>query len=105
MVGGCAIQKISSEDAPDFCWLRFTGYPKDVIDIMSNDNEAIRIKNELGQVSEQYMNRADELMKIHDIPEPKRNVWVRDSPTGQLYLKLLTRQEHFQHYQTAGQKT
>lgn len=79
--------------------LVFLGYPPLLIDIVSNDILSLKIKEEFGELSEQYTNRADELQKTLNIQEIKRQVWVKDNPTSKPYLKLLTRQEHYQHYQ------
>jgi hypothetical protein len=97
------IQELKPGQDTDFCWLRFMGYPKQVIDIMANDTDSIRIKKEFGQMSEEYEGKAEDLMKIHNIPEPKYEVWIKDSPKGKLYLKLLTRQEFADHCQRVAQ--
>ena len=73
--------------------------------LLVKDEKAISIEQEFGDLSDQYINRANELQKLHNIEEPRRNVWVKDSPTGKLYLKLLNRFEHYQHYQSANYKS
>lgn len=82
--------------------LAFFGYPSELFEIVANDATANRIKEEKGELSDEYFNRVDELQKENNIPEVKNWVWVRDSHHSKPYLKYYTRQEHYQHYLSLG---